>query len=184
MIEFYVCRTKMKLAIFCLCLAGTASAVPYQYLPNYTGSRQQVPPTQVKSPLIAGFPQAGLPGAYSMEFIYPYGFGGGAAGPNPEQPISRYGLVKFSIPQPPGRQSLEVFYPYDFTNQRVMQNMPPMTNGPISPDVLPFGYPPQNIPQQPVNIPPFNTNAVPSQDPLQSLQQDQPTQTNQMPTKM
>ncbi|KAM4584816.1 secretory calcium-binding phosphoprotein 5 [Odontesthes bonariensis] len=174
----------MKLAIFCLCLAGTASAVPYQYLPHYTGTRQQVPPTQVKSPLIAGFPQAGLPGAYSMEFIYPFGFAGGAAGPNPEQPISRYGLVKFSIPQPPGRQSLEVFYPYDFTNQRVMQNMPPMTNGPISPDVLPFGYPPQNIPQQPVNIPPFNTNAVPSQDPLQSLQQDQPTQTNQMPTKM
>ncbi|KAK1885683.1 D-alanine--D-alanine ligase [Dissostichus eleginoides] len=81
-------------------------------------------------------------------------------------PFASHGFMKISIPQPPGRQSVEVYYPYDFSQQRG----------------LPFDFPPQNIPQQIPNIPTFDTgfNALPSQDPLQTLQQDQPTQTNKM----
>ncbi|XP_041790145.1 secretory calcium-binding phosphoprotein 5 [Chelmon rostratus] len=171
----------MKLAILCLCLASSASAAPsfFHYLPHYAGSRQQVPPSQVKNPF-AALPQPGIPGAYSVELIYPHRFPG-TGGSNAGQPFPSHGFIKYSIPQPPGRQSVEVYYPYDFSQQRIMTNMPPMTNVPHMPNVLPFDYPPQNIPQQIPNIPSFDP--LPSQDPLQPLQQDQPTQTSQMPTK-
>ncbi|XP_040891118.1 uncharacterized protein LOC121180059 [Toxotes jaculatrix] len=174
---------KMRLAILCLCLASTASAAPsaFHYLTHYTGSRPQVPPPQVKNPFTAGqpLPQTGIPGAYSVELIYPHRFPAGVGGPNGGQPY--HGFIKYSIPQPPGRQSVEVYYPYDFSQQRIMANIPPLTN---VPQVLPFEYPPQTIPQQTLNIPSFDANPLPSQDPLQPLQQDQPTQVNQMPAKV
>ncbi|CAI5680419.1 secretory calcium-binding phosphoprotein 5 [Oreochromis aureus] len=174
----------MKLAILCLCLASTACAAPFQYLPHYTGSRQQMPTLQMNNPFTAGFPHTGLPGGYSVELIYPHRFPGGAGVSNPAQPFSSFGLIKYSIPQPPGRQSVEVFYAYDFAQQRIIPNIPPMTKGPIVPEVLPFDYPPQNIPQQNMNIPQFDANALPSQDPPKLHLQDQPIQTSQMPAKV
>ncbi|KAM9363697.1 secretory calcium-binding phosphoprotein 5 [Symphorus nematophorus] len=102
----------MKLAILCLCLASTASAAPsfFHYLPHYAGSRQQVPPTQ----------------------IYPHRFPG-AAGAN--QPFPSHGLIKYSIPQPPGRQSLEVYYPFDFSQQTIpaFDANPPPSQDPLQP---------------------------------------------------
>ncbi|XP_034544468.1 secretory calcium-binding phosphoprotein 5 [Notolabrus celidotus] len=188
----------MKLAFLCLCLASAASAAPpfFHYLPNYAAPRQQVPPltgnhhacclsaeSKVKIPFTAGLslPQPGLPGAYSVEFLYPHRPVGGA-GSNTAQPFP-HGFIKYSIPQPPGRQSVEVYYPYDFYNQRILSNMPPMTNVPQITNVLPFDHPAQSVPQIP-NIPPFEVNPLPSQDPMQPLQQDQPTQTSQMPVKV
>ncbi|KAJ4945176.1 hypothetical protein JOQ06_013712 [Pogonophryne albipinna] len=184
---FYSRRTsticKMKLIILCLCLAS-ASAAPsiFHYLPHYAGSRPQVAPSQVRNPFaIPSLPQPGAAGAYSVELIYPHSFAGGAGGSNPAQPFASHGFMKISIPQPPGRQSVEVYYPYDFSQQRIMTNIPPMTNAPQMPHGLPFDFP-QQIP----NIPTFDTgfNALPSQDPLQTLHQDQPTQTNKMPTNV
>uniref|UniRef100_A0A3B3HM65 Secretory calcium-binding phosphoprotein 5 n=1 Tax=Oryzias latipes TaxID=8090 RepID=A0A3B3HM65_ORYLA len=154
----------MKFAILCLCLVSTACAVPFQYLPHFPGSRQQQPPVQGNNPFSSGFPQPGLPGAYSIELIYPHRFPGGpTGGANPTQPFSSYGFIKYSIPQPPGRQSLEIFYPYDFSQQRIVQNLPPMSNQPIMPDK-----------------PTSDAKAVPSQDPLQSLLQNKPTQASQV----
>uniref|UniRef100_A0A4W6C175 Secretory calcium-binding phosphoprotein 5 n=1 Tax=Lates calcarifer TaxID=8187 RepID=A0A4W6C175_LATCA len=97
------------------CLTVTFS-VGFHYLTHYTGPRQQVPPAQVKNPFAARqpLPQTGLPGAYSVEILYPH-MPGGTGGSN-AQP---YGFLKYSIPQPPGRQSVEVYYPYDFSQQRV-----------------------------------------------------------------
>uniref|UniRef100_A0A8D3A8M2 Secretory calcium-binding phosphoprotein 5 n=1 Tax=Scophthalmus maximus TaxID=52904 RepID=A0A8D3A8M2_SCOMX len=176
----------MQLAIIFICLAGTASAAPsaFHYLTHYTGPRQQVPPPQVQNPFAAAqpLPLAGMAGAYSVELIYPHSFPGVAGGSNAGQ--SYHGFIKYSIPQPPGRQSVEVYYPYDFSQQRIITNIPPMTN---RPQALPFEYPPQNvpnIPQQTMNIPSFDANPLPSQDPLQSLQQDQPIQASQMPAKV
>ncbi|KAL3067081.1 hypothetical protein OYC64_016935 [Pagothenia borchgrevinki] len=178
----------MKLIILCLCLAS-ASAAPsiFHYLPHYAGSRPQVAPSQVRNPFaMPSLPQPGAAGAYSVELIFPHSFAGGAGGSNPAQPFASHGFMKISIPQPPGRQSVEVYYPYDFSQQRIMTNIPPMTNAPQMPHGLPFDFPPQNIPQQIPNIPTFDTgfNVLPSQDPLQTLQQDQPTQTNKMPTNV
>ncbi|XP_027139602.1 secretory calcium-binding phosphoprotein 5 [Larimichthys crocea] len=174
----------MKLAILCLCLASTVSAAPsfFHYLPHYAGSRTQGP-SQVKNPFTAGQALPAIPGAYSVELIYPHRFPG-TGGSNPAQPFPSHGFIKYSIPQPPGRQSVEVYYPYDFSQQRIMTNMPPMTNVPQMPNVLPFDYPQQNIPQQIPNIPSFDANPIPSQDPLQPLQQDQPAQTSQVPPKV
>ncbi|XP_069023943.1 secretory calcium-binding phosphoprotein 5 [Embiotoca jacksoni] len=173
----------MKLAILCLCLVGTACAAPFQYLPHFTGSRQQALPSQVRNPFPAGFPHPGVPGAYSVELIYPPSFTGGAGGSSPAQSFPSYGFIKYSIPQPPGRQSVEVFYPYDFARQAIIP-FPPMTNGPAVPEALPFEFPPQNSPQQIFNTPSFDANALPSQDPLQPLQQDQAAQTSQIPAKV
>uniref|UniRef100_A0A3Q3MIQ4 Secretory calcium-binding phosphoprotein 5 n=1 Tax=Mastacembelus armatus TaxID=205130 RepID=A0A3Q3MIQ4_9TELE len=175
----------MKLAILCLCLASTASAAPsiFHYMPHYTGQRQQVPPSQAKSPFTAGqpLPQIGIPGAYSVEIIYPHRYPGGAGGPNAGQPFPSHGFIKYSIPQPPGRQSVEVYYPYDFVQQRIIPNMPPMSN---NPQVLSYDYPFQNGPQQTMNVPSFDANPLPSQDPVPPIQQDQPMQTRQMPAKV
>ncbi|XP_059193063.1 secretory calcium-binding phosphoprotein 5 [Centropristis striata] len=177
----------MKFAILCLCLASTASAAPsiFHYLPHYAGSRPQVAPSQVRTafPVSPSLPQPGLPGGYSIELIYPHRFPGGPS-PNCSNPFSSTGLIKYSIPQPPGRQSVEVYYPYDFSQGRIMTNLPPMTNVPHMPNVLPFDYPPQNIPQQIPNIPSFDANPLPSQDPMQPLLQDQPPQTSQMPAQV
>ncbi|XP_047434973.1 secretory calcium-binding phosphoprotein 5 [Mugil cephalus] len=173
----------MRLAILCLCLASTAYGAPFQYLPHFTGSRQQAPSSQARNPFTAGFTQPGAPGAYSVELIYPHRIIGGVGGSNPSQPFpSSYGFIKYSIPQPPGRQSVEVYYPFDFSRQTIVPNIPPMTNGPV-PDVLPFDYPPQNIPQQTLNIPSFGANALPSQIPVLPVLQDQPTQASQVPAK-
>ncbi|KAM9856838.1 uncharacterized protein ACBR49_000524 [Aulostomus maculatus] len=159
----------MKLALLCLCLASSASAAPsfFHYLPHFAGSRQQIPPTQVKNTYTTG-PSVPQTGAYSMELIYPHQIAGGAGGVNPAQPFPSHGFIKYSIPQPPGRQSVEVYYPYDFSQQRV----------------LPFEFPSQNIPQQIPNVRAFDANPLPSQDPLQPAQQDQPPQTNQMPVNV
>ncbi|TKS68208.1 hypothetical protein D9C73_002269 [Collichthys lucidus] len=89
----------------------------FHYLPHYAGSRTQGPSQ-----------------------IYPHRFPG-AGGSNPAQPFPSHGFIKYSIPQPPGRQSVEV-------------------------------------------IPSFDANPIPSQDPLQPLQQDQPAQTSQVPPKV
>uniref|UniRef100_A0A3Q3GB17 Secretory calcium-binding phosphoprotein 5 n=1 Tax=Labrus bergylta TaxID=56723 RepID=A0A3Q3GB17_9LABR len=149
----------MMLAILCLCLASTVSAAPsfFHYLPHYAGSRQQVPPSQMKIPFTAGqgLPQPGLTGAYSVEFVSHIVYF--------LTPFPSHGFIKYSIPQPPGRQSVEVYYPYDFYQQRILTNIPPMTN----------------VPQIP-NISPFAASPLPSQDPMQPLQQDQPTQTSQV----
>uniref|UniRef100_A0A3Q3VZW8 Uncharacterized protein n=1 Tax=Mola mola TaxID=94237 RepID=A0A3Q3VZW8_MOLML len=154
----------MKLAILCLCLASTASAAPsfFHYLPHYAGARQQVQPSQVKTPFTAPQNQPLVDGAYSVELIYPHTFPG-TAGTNPAQNFPSHGFIKYSIPQPPGRQSVEVYYPYDFTQQRVLTNMPPMANVPHLP-----------------NVPSFDANPPPSQDPLPPLQQDQTIQTSQV----
>ncbi|XP_071360610.1 secretory calcium-binding phosphoprotein 5 [Trachinotus anak] len=173
----------MKLAILCLCLASTASAAPspFHYLTHYTGSRQQVPPSQVKTPFAAGqpLPQTEIPAAYSVELLYPHNFGGSNAG------LPRHGFLKYSIPQPPGRQSVEIYYPYDFSQQKIITSIAPVSN---IPQVFQMDYPPPppipHIPQQTLNFPSFDANPVPSQDPLQPLQQDQPTQINQMPAKV
>ncbi|XP_074487508.1 secretory calcium-binding phosphoprotein 5 [Sebastes fasciatus] len=181
----------MKFIILSLCLA-TASAAPsvFHYLPHYASSRGQVPPSQVRNPFTAGqsLPQMpglsglpGLPGAYSVELIYPHRFPLGAGG-SAAQPFATHGFIKYSIPQPPGRQSVEVYYPYDFSQQRIMTNMPPMTNVPQMPNVMPYDYPLQNNPQQNPIMPSFDS-PIPSQVPLQPVQQDQPAQTSQMPAK-
>ncbi|XP_035992923.1 secretory calcium-binding phosphoprotein 5 [Fundulus heteroclitus] len=172
----------MKVAILCLCLAGTACALPFQYLPHYTASRVRAPGSQLKLPFPAGFPQSGV-FAHSVEIVSPYRFGVGAAGTNQVQTLPPYGFIKYSIPQPPGRQSVEVFLPYDFTQNKVIQNTPQMTNDPFGQDFATFGTFPQAVPQQPVNMPTFDANAHPSQNPLQPLQQDQPVQTSQAPAK-
>ncbi|KAF7664000.1 hypothetical protein LDENG_00193570 [Lucifuga dentata] len=175
----------MKLVILCLCLASTASAAPsfFHYLPHYAVSRQQAP--QMRNAYAAGqpLPQTGVPAPISMELIYPQRFAGGAAaGANPAQPFSSQGFIKYSIPQAPGRQSLEVYYPYDFSQQRIMTNIPPMTQ---LPNVFPFEFPPQTVPQQipNPNIPTLDASPLPSQDPVQPVQQDQAIQTSQMPVK-
>ncbi|XP_076001743.1 secretory calcium-binding phosphoprotein 5 [Genypterus blacodes] len=168
----------MKLAFLCLCLASAASAAPsfFNYLPHYGASRQQV--QQVRNAYAAGqpLPQTGYPAPISMEIIYPGTFPGGAiAGGNPSQ-----GFIKYSIPQPPGRQSVEVIYPFDFSQQRMIPNMPHI---PQLPNIFPFDYPPQTVPQQSPNFPAFETNPLPSQDPMQPVLQDQPIQTSQMPAQ-
>ncbi|CAK6958450.1 secretory calcium-binding phosphoprotein 5 [Scomber scombrus] len=172
----------MKLVILCLCLTSTASAAPsfFHYLNHYAGSRQQSQPTQVRNTHPLGLSVPPLPGAgaYSVELIYPHSYAGGA---NPSQPFTGYGLIKYSIPQPAGRQSVEVYYPYDFSQQRIMTNSPPMSNSPHVPNALPFDFPPQNIPQQTANVSPLDASTLPSQGPMQHIQQDQPTPTNKMP---
>nr|XP_020457681.1 uncharacterized protein LOC109961316 [Monopterus albus] len=93
--------------------------------------------------------------------------------------------MKVSIPQPPGRQSVEVYYPYDFAQQKIIKSIPPMTNAPhVLNTVFPFEYPFPHFPQQTLNNPAFDASPLPSQDPMQPLQQDEPKQPNQMPTKM
>uniref|UniRef100_A0A3Q3IP34 Uncharacterized protein n=1 Tax=Monopterus albus TaxID=43700 RepID=A0A3Q3IP34_MONAL len=172
----------MKLAILCLCLATAASAAPspFHYMPHYAASRQQVPSSQVKTPFTAA-----QPGGYSVEYIYPHTFPGGAGGANAGQPYSTFGIMKVSIPQPPGRQSVEVYYPYDFAQQKIIKSIPPMTNAPhVLNTVFPFEYPFPHFPQQTLNNPAFDASPLPSQDPMQPLQQDEPKQPNQMPTKM
>ncbi|TNM86180.1 secretory calcium-binding phosphoprotein 5 [Takifugu flavidus] len=173
----------MKLAILCLCLASTASAAPsfFHYLPHYGGPRQQVAPapSQVKTPFTAAqtLTQPGLVGGYSVELLFPHRFPG-TPGANTAQPFPSHGFIKYSIPQPPGRQSVEVYYPYDFSQQRILTNIPPLTNVPHLPSVLPFEIP-AHIP----NVAVFDS-PPPSQDPLPPLQQDQPTQTSQVPEKV
>ncbi|XP_056222948.1 WAS/WASL-interacting protein family member 1-like [Seriola aureovittata] len=105
--------------------------------------------------------------------------------------MPQHGFLKYSIPQPPGRQSVEIYYPYDFSQQKIITSISPVSN---IPQVLQFDYPPPpppphlphipHIPQQNLNIPSFDANPLPSQDPLQPLQQDQPTQINQMPAQV
>ncbi|XP_067355817.1 secretory calcium-binding phosphoprotein 5 [Channa argus] len=169
----------MKLALLCLCLATTASAAPspFHYLSHYTAPRQQV------FPPAPSLPQIGIPGAYSVELIYPHRLPVGTGGSNGGLPFPSQGLLKISIPQPPGRQSVELYYPYDFSQQRIMTNMPPMSNSPQMPQGLPFEYPFSNTPQQAQNNPPFDTNPHPSQGPNQAVHQDQPMQANQIPVK-
>uniref|UniRef100_A0A665V479 Secretory calcium-binding phosphoprotein 5 n=1 Tax=Echeneis naucrates TaxID=173247 RepID=A0A665V479_ECHNA len=172
---------KMKFAILCLFLASTASAAPspFHYLSHYTGSRQQVQPPQIKYPFGGAQPFTEVAAPYSIEFLYPYNHGGHNTGAGPF-----HGLLKVSIPQPPGRQSLEYYYPYDFTQQKIISNMSPVSNIPKVTTVEFPGLPPfPHIPQQPLNLPSFDASPLPSQDPMQPLQ-DQPTQTNQMPAKV
>ncbi|KAK2817071.1 hypothetical protein Q5P01_025262 [Channa striata] len=173
----------MKLALLCLCLATTASAAPspFHYMSHYTGPRQQVKNPYQPAPSL---PQIGIPGAYSVELIYPHRLPMGTGGSTGGLPFPSQGLLKVSIPQPPGRQSVELYYPYDFSQQRIITNMPPMSNSPQMPQGLPFDYPYSNTPQQTQNNPIFESNPLPSQGPIQTVQQDQPVHTNQIPVKL
>uniref|UniRef100_A0A3B3BPH3 Secretory calcium-binding phosphoprotein 5 n=1 Tax=Oryzias melastigma TaxID=30732 RepID=A0A3B3BPH3_ORYME len=96
--------------------------------------------------------------ACAVPFQYLPHFPGSRQQQPPVQPFSSYGFIKYSIPQPPGRQSLEIFYPYDFSQQR-----------PLTPIFL-FSL------QKPIT----DAKAVPSQEPLQPLLQNQPTQESQV----
>ncbi|XP_078138857.1 secretory calcium-binding phosphoprotein 5 [Centroberyx gerrardi] len=172
----------MQLAILCLCLASTVSAAPsfFHYLPHYRGLRQPAPPTQVNNAYPGQpQPQTAVPAPISMELVFPHTFTGGAAGGPMPAPGSfpSHGFIKYSIPQAPGRQSVEVYYPYDFTQQKMMP-IPPL---PQIPNLFPFEYAPQNVPQQNPNMLAFDANPPQSQDPMQPAQQDQPTQTSQVP---
>uniref|UniRef100_A0A3B4T8I8 Secretory calcium-binding phosphoprotein 5 n=1 Tax=Seriola dumerili TaxID=41447 RepID=A0A3B4T8I8_SERDU len=131
----------MKLVILCLCLASTASAAPspFHYMSHYTGSRQQLPPSQVTDPysLLKNVVKHYITVHYSS-LIFSL------------QP--QHGFLKYSIPQPPGRQSVEIVL-FSLIKLFVF-----------------FVF---------FQIPSFDANPLPSQDPLQPLQQDQPTQINQ-----
>ncbi|XP_071382385.1 secretory calcium-binding phosphoprotein 5 [Centroberyx affinis] len=167
----------MQLAILCLCLASTVSAAPsfFHYLPHYRGLRQPAPPTQVNNAYPGQpQPQTAVPAPISMEIVFPPTFTGGARGGLAPGSFPSHGFIKYSIPQAPGRQSVELYYPYDFTQQKMMP-IPPL---PQIPNLLPFEYGPQNVPQ---HMPAFDANPPQSQDPMQPAQQDQPTQTSQVP---
>uniref|UniRef100_A0A8C6KCN4 Uncharacterized protein n=1 Tax=Nothobranchius furzeri TaxID=105023 RepID=A0A8C6KCN4_NOTFU len=96
----------MKLAILCLCLAGTACALP-----------------------VSGtFPS--------------------------------YGFIKYSIPQPPGRQSVEVvrLIPYNGSRPKrvlfllqILPHMPPFSNSPMGQDVRHLVYSFNSEPLLPVH---------------------------------
>ncbi|KAM3864834.1 secretory calcium-binding phosphoprotein 5 [Diretmus argenteus] len=92
-------------------------------------------------------------------FHYLPHYGGRQPAP-PTQSYPSQGFIKYSLPNAPGRKSVEIYYPYDFTQQRMMPNIP-------------------NLPQIP-NVPTFDANPPQSQDPLQPALQDQPTQTSQV----
>uniref|UniRef100_A0A3B3ZQK5 Secretory calcium-binding phosphoprotein 5 n=1 Tax=Periophthalmus magnuspinnatus TaxID=409849 RepID=A0A3B3ZQK5_9GOBI len=92
------------------------------------------------------------------------------------QSFPTQGFIKYSIPQPPGRQSVEVYYPYDFAQQRIIANMPPMSNVPHSPNV-------RQISMIKNTSMLFCLFPLPSQDPLNQAQQDQPIQSSQVDSK-
>uniref|UniRef100_A0A3B4GLP5 Secretory calcium-binding phosphoprotein 5 n=1 Tax=Pundamilia nyererei TaxID=303518 RepID=A0A3B4GLP5_9CICH len=148
----------MKLALLCLCLASTACAAPFNFC------LQQMPTLQMNNPFTAGFPHTGLPGGYSVELIYPHRFPGGAGVSNPAQPFSSFGLIKYSIPQLPGRQSVEVVSHFSFLLQ-IMET---------------FGPGNLSAHRSVLTIPQFDANALPSQDPPKLHLQDQPIQTSQV----
>ncbi|XP_019900622.1 secretory calcium-binding phosphoprotein 5 isoform X2 [Esox lucius] len=171
---------KMKITLLCLCLATSISAAPLKsflnYLPHYGGPRQSGPPTQVNEALYpGGQPQPGLNGPVSMEIVFPQGFPG-TGGQNGQSYLSQ-AFIKYSLPKAPGRKSVEIYYPFDFVQQK-MTNNPQM---PQLPNMFPFEYQPQTMPQQIPNIPfpPYDTRL--SQDPMQGAQQEQPAQTGQVP---
>uniref|UniRef100_A0A8D0D238 Uncharacterized protein n=1 Tax=Sander lucioperca TaxID=283035 RepID=A0A8D0D238_SANLU len=94
-------------------------------------------------------------------------------------PFSSQGFIKYSIPQPPGRQSVEVvsdvFFPLLFRlTDRVSIYFEYVTlihsKHFFTSEVSLFYF----------QFPSFDANPLPSQDPMQSLQQDQPTQTSQV----
>ncbi|KAL7405165.1 hypothetical protein ABVT39_024775 [Epinephelus coioides] len=144
----------MKFAILCLCLASTASAAPSIF--HYLPHYAGSRPQIPPSQVRNPFPaaQSLTPPGHPGAYSVELIYPHRFAGGAGAQP---FGFMKISIPQPPGRSSVEV--------------------------VLPFDYPPQNIPQQMPNIPTFDASPLPSQDPLQPLQ-DQPAQTSQMPAKV
>ncbi|XP_040925354.1 secretory calcium-binding phosphoprotein 5 [Betta splendens] len=110
----------MKLAILCLCLASASAAPsPFHYTPHFAGPRQQAKPL----PFSAGqpLPQPPMTGAYSVELIYP-SFPAGTAGTNGGLPFPAYGFLKYSIPQPPGRQSVEVVSAFLFSYTQFCKN--------------------------------------------------------------
>uniref|UniRef100_A0A8C6T2Y9 Uncharacterized protein n=1 Tax=Neogobius melanostomus TaxID=47308 RepID=A0A8C6T2Y9_9GOBI len=127
------------------------------YLPHYTGSRQ-IPQNYCAVLELSTFHTSAhsfpVTSVNCFVFILLYLF---------FQSFPTQGFIKYSIPQPPGRQSVEVYYPYDFAQQRIITNMPPMANVPQSP-----------------NIPRFDMNPIPSQDPLNQAQRDQPALTSQV----
>uniref|UniRef100_A0A3P8TN18 Secretory calcium-binding phosphoprotein 5 n=1 Tax=Amphiprion percula TaxID=161767 RepID=A0A3P8TN18_AMPPE len=154
----------MKLAVLCLCLASTACAVPVSYVRLFLLSLHMLH--------FSFFEMALLPWLSVMltvrmfvyfSKIYPHTFGA-AGGANPAQPFPSYGFIKYSIPQPPGRQSVEVIFIVLILRFFFL----------FSHEVLLFLF----------QIPTFDANALPSQDPPQPLQQDQPTQTSQVTTNL
>uniref|UniRef100_A0A8C2WVL8 Uncharacterized protein n=1 Tax=Cyclopterus lumpus TaxID=8103 RepID=A0A8C2WVL8_CYCLU len=90
----------MKFIILCLCLASTACAAPsiFHYLPHYAGSRQQVPPSQVTIFSFKNVIQTSSNcSLLFIDFSFFFFFF-----------LQSFGFIKYSIPQPPGRQSVEV----------------------------------------------------------------------------
>ncbi|XP_045572734.1 gamma-gliadin isoform X1 [Salmo salar] len=179
----------MKITIICLCLASSISAAPLQpffnYLPHYGGPRQSGPATQMNEVLYpAGqpYPQPGLNGPVSMEIVFPQRFPGMSNGGqiNGPQSYPSQAFIKYSLPKAPGRKSVEIYYPYDFAQHKMMPNIPQM---PQIPNLFPYEYQPQTVPQPRPNIPfpPYNSQLPHSQDPLQPAQQEQTVQTGQVP---
>uniref|UniRef100_A0A3P9NWQ6 Uncharacterized protein n=1 Tax=Poecilia reticulata TaxID=8081 RepID=A0A3P9NWQ6_POERE len=117
----------MKAVFLCLCLAGTACAVPFSHI--------HVDVLIYDNNCF-----------YFSLILF-------------QQTFPQYGFIKYSIPQPPGRQSVEV----------------------VCADLLLFIL--CVVYSATINIfvmPAFDVNAQPSQDPLQQLQQDKPVQTSQV----
>ncbi|XP_067298757.1 secretory calcium-binding phosphoprotein 5 [Pseudorasbora parva] len=167
----------MWTSILCLLLAGAVSAVPlspfFNYLPHY-GS-----PKQGNNGGFQGIPSQ--PAPISMEIIFPPRFpnnpAGGAAGTSS---FPTQAFIKYSLPKVPGRKSVEIFYPYDFSQRQDQPNVPLM---PQLPNMFPFDFMPQTVPQQPPVNPPFQDGSPQTQDPQQQTQLEQQAQTGQVPNK-
>ncbi|XP_053336338.1 secretory calcium-binding phosphoprotein 5 isoform X1 [Clarias gariepinus] len=102
------------------------------------------------------FPGVNAP--ISIELIHPGFPGTGAGGQG-----AGTGYIKYSLPKAPGRKSVEIYYPYDFAQGKVLPQLP---------NIFPFNYPPQTVPQQ---QPP--RHAAPTQGNGQPLIFNNPPQT-------
>uniref|UniRef100_A0A673N8I6 Secretory calcium-binding phosphoprotein 5 n=1 Tax=Sinocyclocheilus rhinocerous TaxID=307959 RepID=A0A673N8I6_9TELE len=169
----------MWTSLLCLLLAGAVSAAPlspfFNYLPHYGN------PKQGNNGGFQGIPSQlhpGLNAPISMEIIFPPRFPaspvGGAAGTSS---FPTQGFIKYSLPKAPGRKSVEIFYPYDFSQRQDQPNVPLI---PQIPNIFPFDFMPQTVPQQPPVNPPFQDGPPQAQEPQQQTQLEQQAQTGQV----
>uniref|UniRef100_A0A671S7N4 Secretory calcium-binding phosphoprotein 5 n=1 Tax=Sinocyclocheilus anshuiensis TaxID=1608454 RepID=A0A671S7N4_9TELE len=159
----------MWTSLLCLLLAGAVSAAPlspfFNYLPHYGN------PKQGNNGGFQGIPSQlhpGLNAPISMEIIFPPRFPaspvGGAAGTSS---FPTQGFIKYSLPKAPGRKSVEIDQP----------NVPLI---PQIPNIFPFDFMPQTVPQQPPVNPPFQDGPPQAQEPQQQTQPEQQAQTGQV----
>ncbi|XP_063076349.1 secretory calcium-binding phosphoprotein 5 [Engraulis encrasicolus] len=163
----------MWTTLLCLCFSSAVSAAPlgpfFNYLPQYDIPRQAGPTTQVNN---VPYTQAGFNGPVSMEIVFPQRYPANPAGGRPNGPVyPSQAFIKYSLPKIPGRKSVEVYYPYDFGQQQ--QNFPTIPQMPPTTNLFPFNLPPQTIPQQPPQIPPFQPGPLLPQETVQQQQQQQ-----------